>query len=209
MHEDYYHDEGDANDNDNNGAQVRPASPDEGQAASDESFCCLQVSRFVPTTSLNPLPQPFVLTVELKSMPSLSIASEPPPLAPSSLQNSNQCHPCTSRSVDPSLTPQSFHKSPCLCQKSKSVFCSDPFLSLHFLSRPPDSPRQLHFSGEIDPSILSKCDLCFTEPCQNGASCRSLPNRDFECRSVGTFYKLEAFYKPTHSSTVYDGSIFL
>ena len=90
-----------------------------------------------------------------------------------------------------------FSQNP-LCQKSKSVFCSDPFLSLHFLSRPPDSPRQLHFSGEIDPSILSKCDLCFTEPCQNGASCRSLPNRDFECRSVGAFYKqLEAFYKRT------------
>jgi len=42
--------------------------------------------------------------------------------------------------------------------------------------------------GEIDPSILSKCDLCFTDPCQNGASCRSLPNRDFECRCAPGFY---------------------
>ena len=59
------------------------------------------------------------------------------------------------------------------------------------------------FSGEIDPSILSKCDLCFTDPCQNGASCRSLPNRDFECRSVETFYRLEPFYKRTYPAAPY------
>ena len=57
--EDYYHDEGD-----NNGAQVCPTSPDERQAASDESFCRLQVSRFVP---ISPLLLPLI--------------------------NSNQCHP--------------------------------------------------------------------------------------------------------------------
>ena len=61
----------------------------------------------------------------------------------------------------------------------------------------------LHFSDEIDPSILSKCDLCFTDPCQNGASCRSLPNRDFECRSVETFYRLEPFYKRTYPAAPY------
>ena len=67
--DDYYHDEDNA---DTNGAQVRPASPDEGQTASDESFCCLQVSRFVPTL----LPQP------------------PPPNHLSPLLNLNQCDQC-------------------------------------------------------------------------------------------------------------------
>lgn len=43
-------------------------------------------------------------------------------------------------------------------------------------------------AGDIDPSILSKCDLCYTDPCQNGASCNSLPNRDFECKCAPGFY---------------------
>ena len=65
---DDHHDNDDNHENgddiDNNDGQVRPASPDERQAASDESFCRLQVSRFVPIFSL-------LLT----------------------LINSNQCHP--------------------------------------------------------------------------------------------------------------------
>ena len=43
-------------------------------------------------------------------------------------------------------------------------------------------------AADVDASILSKCDLCYTEPCQNGASCRSLPNRDFECVCAPGFH---------------------
>jgi len=43
-------------------------------------------------------------------------------------------------------------------------------------------------AADVDASILSKCDLCYTEPCQNGASCRSLPNRDFECACAPGFH---------------------
>ena len=78
-YEDYHHDGGGTED-DNNDAQVRRASPDERQAAPDESFGRLQVSRFV--TSSTSLP-PFVVADKLKSMPSLSVAFEnqPTPLA--------------------------------------------------------------------------------------------------------------------------------
>ena len=125
-------------------------------------------------------------------MPSLSIASEYSPLATSKFKSVPSLHFKVCRPLaDTTVSSQ----NP-LCRKSKSVFCSDPFLLPPF---PPRFPLTASlFSGEIDPSILSKCDLCFTEPCQNGASCRSLPNRDFECRSVGAFYKeLEAFYSCT------------
>ena len=39
------------------------------------------------------------------------------------------------------------------CQKTKCVFCSDPFLARPFPLPPPDSLWQVHFSGEIDPSF--------------------------------------------------------
>ena len=40
------------------------------------------------------------------------------------------------------------------CQKTKCVFCSaDPFLARPFPLPPPDSLWQVHFSGEIDPSL--------------------------------------------------------
>lgn len=42
--------------------------------------------------------------------------------------------------------------------------------------------------GDVAPDILSKCDLCFKAPCSNGASCRSLPNRDFQCDCAPGFY---------------------
>ncbi|CAN8023631.1 unnamed protein product [Ixodes persulcatus] len=32
-----------------------------------------------------------------------------------------------------------------------------------------------------EPDVLAKCDACYTFPCQNGASCRSVPLRDYEC----------------------------
>lgn len=44
------------------------------------------------------------------------------------------------------------------------------------------------FSGEVDPKILAKCDLCHNDPCQNGATCRPLPNRDYECGCAPGFY---------------------
>jgi len=42
--------------------------------------------------------------------------------------------------------------------------------------------------GDVEPAILSKCDLCYTNPCQNGASCNPLPNRDFKCDCSPGFY---------------------
>ena len=46
----------------------------------------------------------------------------------------------------------------------------------------------IFFSGEVDPKILAKCDLCHNDPCQNGATCRPLPNRDYECGCAPGFY---------------------
>ena len=70
MYDDHHHDDNDNyddNDADNNGVQVRPASPDERQAASDKSFGRLQVSRFV-TSSSTSLPL-FVTTDKLRDPP--------------------------------------------------------------------------------------------------------------------------------------------
>lgn len=36
-------------------------------------------------------------------------------------------------------------------------------------------------TGKIEPEVLAKCDICYTFPCRNGATCRPLPERDFEC----------------------------
>ncbi|KAG0702924.1 Slit 1 protein [Chionoecetes opilio] len=36
--------------------------------------------------------------------------------------------------------------------------------------------------------VLAKCDLCYTHPCQNGASCRSLANHSYECERVPAYY---------------------
>ena len=44
------------------------------------------------------------------------------------------------------------------------------------------------FAGAIDPKVLAKCDLCHNDPCQNGATCRPLPNRDYECVCAPGFY---------------------
>jgi hypothetical protein len=37
--------------------------------------------------------------------------------------------------------------------------------------------KNIVFLGDVDPAILSKCDLCYTNPCKNGATCSSRPNR--------------------------------
>ena len=71
-YDDHHHDdndnyEDDDNDADNNDAQVRRASPDERQAASDKSFGRLQVSRFVTSSTSLPL---FVTTDKLRDPPS-------------------------------------------------------------------------------------------------------------------------------------------
>ena len=47
----------------------------------------------------------------------------------------------------------------------------------------------LDFLGDIDARILAKCDLCQNDPCENGASCRPLPNRDYECQCAPGIYK--------------------
>ena len=44
------------------------------------------------------------------------------------------------------------------------------------------------FVGAVDPKVLAKCDLCHNDPCQNGATCRPLPNRDYECVCAPGFY---------------------
>ncbi|XP_064466119.1 protein slit-like isoform X2 [Ornithodoros turicata] len=36
-------------------------------------------------------------------------------------------------------------------------------------------------TGKPEPDVLAKCDACFTFPCQNGATCQSVPLRDYEC----------------------------
>eukprot|EP00096_Caligus_rogercresseyi_P013821 TRINITY_DN6421_c0_g1_i2.p1 TRINITY_DN6421_c0_g1~~TRINITY_DN6421_c0_g1_i2.p1 ORF type:complete len:1396 (-),score=344.95 TRINITY_DN6421_c0_g1_i2:865-5052(-) len=41
---------------------------------------------------------------------------------------------------------------------------------------------------EIPSNILAKCDLCHTSPCQNGAACKPLPNRDYKCICAPGFY---------------------
>ena len=46
----------------------------------------------------------------------------------------------------------------------------------------------ISFAGDVDPDLLSKCDLCYTDPCRNGAVCKPLPNRDFECQCTPGFY---------------------
>ncbi len=35
---------------------------------------------------------------------------------------------------------------------------------------------------------MAKCNLCHNKPCQNGASCVSLPNRDYRCECTPGFY---------------------
>ncbi|XP_076063489.1 protein slit-like [Oratosquilla oratoria] len=59
--------------------------------------------------------------------------------------------------------------------------CADPrpMRDKLVLTTPPE-----HFvcSGKVPDEVLAKCDLCYTHPCQNGATCRSVPgSRDFEC----------------------------
>lgn len=35
--------------------------------------------------------------------------------------------------------------------------------------------------GKPEPEVLAKCDACYTFPCQNGATCKPKPLRDYEC----------------------------
>ena len=44
------------------------------------------------------------------------------------------------------------------------------------------------FAEEPDVSILAKCNLCHKNPCENGASCSPLPNRDFSCHCTPGYY---------------------
>ena len=42
--------------------------------------------------------------------------------------------------------------------------------------------------GPVGQDILAKCNLCHNNPCRNGASCQSLPNRDYECVCAPGYY---------------------
>ena len=42
--------------------------------------------------------------------------------------------------------------------------------------------------GPVGQDILAKCNLCHNNPCRNGASCQSLPNRDYECICAPGYY---------------------
>ncbi|GAB6025016.1 hypothetical protein CHUAL_010127 [Chamberlinius hualienensis] len=42
--------------------------------------------------------------------------------------------------------------------------------------------------GKIPSEILAKCDACYTFPCRNGATCRSLTNRKYECVCTPGFH---------------------
>ena len=51
--------------------------------------------------------------------------------------------------------------------------------------------QRLHLSSQV----LAKCDLCYTHPCENGATCRSLANRSYECECAPAFYGPNCQYK--------------
>ncbi|CAG2114694.1 unnamed protein product [Medioppia subpectinata] len=60
------------------------------------------------------------------------------------------------------------------------------------MSAPPN-----HFicTEDTDPSILAKCDSCYSFPCANGATCRSRPLRDYQCECAPGFHGLHCEYK--------------
>ena len=43
--------------------------------------------------------------------------------------------------------------------------------------------------------VLAKCDLCYTQPCENGASCHSLANRSYECSCLPAYHGTNCQYK--------------
>ncbi|XP_076059320.1 slit guidance ligand isoform X2 [Oratosquilla oratoria] len=55
-------------------------------------------------------------------------------------------------------------------------------------------------SGKVPDKVLAKCDLCYTHPCENGAACRPLANRSYECvcppayHGTNCQYKIDACY---------------
>lgn len=40
----------------------------------------------------------------------------------------------------------------------------------------------------VPDDVLAKCNQCYTRPCDNGGTCRSLPGRQFECICAPGFY---------------------
>ncbi|XP_071038445.1 protein slit isoform X1 [Parasteatoda tepidariorum] len=55
-------------------------------------------------------------------------------------------------------------------------------------------------TGKPEPEVLAKCDACYTFPCQNGATCKPKPLRDYECicapgyHGVNCEYVIDACY---------------
>uniref|UniRef100_A0A0P4W5L7 Protein slit n=1 Tax=Scylla olivacea TaxID=85551 RepID=A0A0P4W5L7_SCYOL len=47
----------------------------------------------------------------------------------------------------------------------------------------------------VPDEVQAKCDLCYTHPCENGATCRSLANRSYECECAPAFYGPNCQYK--------------
>ncbi|XP_069958777.1 protein slit-like isoform X2 [Cherax quadricarinatus] len=48
---------------------------------------------------------------------------------------------------------------------------------------------------KVPDEVLAKCDLCYTHPCENGATCRALANRSYECVCAPAFYGSNCQYK--------------
>uniref|UniRef100_T1IM74 Protein slit n=1 Tax=Strigamia maritima TaxID=126957 RepID=T1IM74_STRMM len=41
--------------------------------------------------------------------------------------------------------------------------------------------KNFECKGKVEPDVLAKCDACYTFPCRNGATCQTVPERDFKC----------------------------
>ncbi|KAG7170619.1 slit-like 1, partial [Homarus americanus] len=48
---------------------------------------------------------------------------------------------------------------------------------------------------KVPDEVLAKCDLCYTHPCENGATCRPLANRSYECICAPAYYGPNCQYK--------------
>ncbi|CAL4126380.1 unnamed protein product, partial [Meganyctiphanes norvegica] len=60
--------------------------------------------------------------------------------------------------------------------------------------------RSFKCPGKVPDEVLAKCDLCYIHPCENGATCQPLANRNYECHCPRAYhgpkcqYKIDACY---------------